>query len=449
MSNDSPFNRESSFSQQLAYGRRSPTLIKRPSYSQFPLPPGAPPWDENPRPPQHHLSRRRTMEDRTGKAQNGRLSPYTLSVAAEFSLKRANRQLVAMGETLENVKSELSSPTSPVAPVPFRTHSRSNSEPMGPITPTVPRSADGYSTSGDMLGDMRRLAAELRTLRESIDPARRGSGSSVASTSRGSTPLTSPRFLSRVREDSVETPRTSPRHSRNSSSPGLRTLHEDAPVIEVQTMRGSAIGQPSAVVRIFRSKPREQYGELYPPRTHSRSMSESNGIRFRQFDYTDHEAYRSPRIREELYSPTWRPASRADSELSVISEGSYHTAVDSHLEVEADLNGQASDASDHISDTATIGRPVTPVTQVRSIGINTEDVLPVETVPPQPLHKRPSRAALLSNIRGCQDGIVIARLHSAIDKLAVQLASTPIQNSSNDSELRQKLQAALNLLEQE
>ena len=90
--------------------RRSPTLIKKPSYSQFPVPPGAPPWRDSP--PQPQLSRSRTMQEKKGKGENGRISPYTLSVAAEFSLKRANRQLLAMGETLESAKSELSSPTS-------------------------------------------------------------------------------------------------------------------------------------------------------------------------------------------------------------------------------------------------------------------------------------------------------------------------------------------------
>src|SRR5947207_12416698 len=131
------------------------------------------------------------------------------------------------------------------------------------------------------------------------------------------------------------------------------------------------------------------------------------------------------------------------------SEASYHTAhQDSSLNLPTELNGHVSDyTSDHISDTATIGRPETPVIQVRSIGVNTEDVVPAEIVPPQPLRQRPSRAALLSNIRGCQDGIEIARLHSAVDKLAVQLASMSSQNTPDNIKVKRKLQAALDLLE--
>jgi len=115
--------------------------------------------------------------------------------------------------------------------------------------------------------------------------------------------------------------------------------------------------------------------------------------------------------------------------------------------VESEINGHtpSDQVSDHISDTATIGRPPTPVIDVRSIGVNTEDV-PAETVPSQPLRQRPSRAALLSNIRGCQDGMLIARLHGAVDKLAVQLAST--QNTPEDAIAKKKLQAALDLLEE-
>jgi len=133
------------------------------------------------------------------------------------------------------------------------------------------------------------------------------------------------------------------------------------------------------------------------------------------------------------------------------SEASYHTAYqDSSFNVPIELNGHVSDyTSDHISDTATIGRPETPVTQVRSIGVNTEDVLPAEIIPPQPLRQRPSRAALLSNIRGCQDGIEIARLHSAVDKLAVQLASISTQNTPETVKAKRKLQAALDLLEED
>jgi hypothetical protein len=449
MSNGVPLNGETYSSKPLPSSRRSPSLIKKPSYSQFPVPPGAPPWRDNPS--QQDLSQHQSMKDRKGKAPNGRISPYTLSVAAEFSLKRANKQLVAMGETLESAKSEFS-PASVVPQDSFRGHSRSSSEPISPVATMVPRSADGYSRSGDMLGDMRRLAVELRSLRESIDPARRSAASSVASTSRGSTPLTSPRNTSRVRDGSVETPRTSPRHSRQSSSSGLRTLREEAPVIEVQTMRGSVVGQPAAVVRIFRSTPREpQQSSLYSPRTHSRSVSDSSGIQIRQYDYKGREIYSSPRIREESYSPKWRPEDRPESEQSMVSEASYHTAFqDSNLNLNAELNGHVSDhTSDHISDTATIGRPETPITEVRSIGINTEDVVPAEIIPPQPLRQRPSRAALLSNIRGCQDGIEIARLHTAVDKLAVQLASISTQNTPHDAYVRRKLQAALDLLEED
>lgn len=447
MSHDSRLNGESYASYQQPYSRRTATLTKKPSYSQFPVPPGAPPWHENP--PQRQ-SGRRTTEEKNGKQPNGRISPYTLSVAAEYSLKRANRQLLAMGETLENAKSDLS-PTSALRPASsHRTHSRSSSEPINSVANMVPRNADEYSGSGDMLGDMRRLAVELRTLRESIDPARRSGRSSVASTSRGSTPLTSPRTSSRVREGSVETPRTSPRHSRHSSVSGLRTVREEAPVIEVQTMRGSVAGQPSAVVRIFRSNPKEAQSQLYPPRTHSRSASDSHGIRIRQLDFRGRELYSSPRVQEESYSPKWRPIDRPESEQSMASEASYHTAYqDSALPDGTEFNSHCSDhTSDHISDTATIGRPITPVTQVRSIGVNTEDVQPAEIVPPQTLRQRPSRAALLSNIRGGQDGIVIARLHSVVDKLAVQLASNPNQNSPDDLDVRRTLKAALDLLEE-
>jgi hypothetical protein len=389
------------------------------------------------------------MEDRNGGQINGRVSPYTLSVAAEFSLKRANRQLLAMGETLENAKSDLS-PTRTLSPGSFRTHSRSSSAPISPIVPGVPKNADGYSGSGDMLGDMRKLAIELRTLRESIDPARRGSISSVGSTSRGSTPLTSPRSQSQLRDASIETPRTTPRHSRHSSASGLRTLREEQPVIEVQTMRGNAMGQPSAVVRIFRSTQnpvsRDYHKPTYP-NTHNRSLSDSNGIHIRQFDHNGRETY-SSRMREEPYNLKWRSDDRPESEQSMLSESSYHTAVHT-MDGEYETNGHFSDhTSDHISDTATIGRPPTPVTEVRSIGVNTEDVLPAEIVPPQQLRQRPSRAALLSNIRGCQDGMLIARLHSAVDKLAVQLASTPTQNTPDDTNAKRKLQAALDLLEE-
>lgn len=457
MSKDLPLNGESYSSVQLPSNRASPPLIRKPSLSQFPVPPGAPPWHDNPAsptqigPPLPHppLHRRRAMNDPNGTAVNGRISPYTLSVAAEFSLKRANRQLMVMGETLESVKSELS-PTSAVTPAPFRLHSRSSSEPNTPVTTLLPKSADGYSRSGDMLGDMRRLAVELRTLRESIDPARRGSASSIASTSRGSTPLTSPRTLSRGRDNSVETPRTSPRHSRQSSRSGLQTLREEQPVIEVQTIRGSAVGQPAAVVRIFRST---QGQKLAPPRTHGRSVSDSHGISIRQYDYSGREIYSSPRLRDESYTSQWRHEERPESEQSMVSDRSYHTALqDSYVSLPDVLNGHTSDqASDHISDTATIGRPDTPVTEVRSIGINTEDVTPpVAIVSSSPtLQKKPSRAALLSNIRGCQDGIIIARLHSAVDKLAVQLASNSSQNSPDDATNRQKLQAALDLLEKD
>jgi hypothetical protein len=105
----------------------------------------------------------------------------------------------------------------------------------------------------------------------------------------------------------------------------------------------------------------------------------------------------------------------------------------------------------HVSDTATIGARSTPIPRrprsVRDVGVNTEDILPVETIPPQPLRQRPSRAALLSNIRGGQDGILLARLHGAVDKLAHELASTSSQNPEEDANTRRKLQAALDLLE--
>ena len=453
MSKGLPLNGELDSSVQLPSNRRSPQLIRKRSLSQFPVPPGAPPWDhDNPASPSQASTsplHRRAINDRNGTAANGRISPYTLSVAAEFSLKRANRQLMAMGETLESAKSELS-PTSAVMPAPFRQHSRSSSEPNTHVTTLQPTSADGYSQSGDMLGDMRRLAVELRTLRESIDPARRGSTSSIAS-SRGSTPLTSPRTLSRGRDNSVETPRTSPRHSRQSSRTALQTLREEQPVIEVQTMRGSVIGQPAAVVRIFRSTTNGQ--KLAPtPRTHGRSVSDSHGISIRQYDYSGREIYSSPRLLDEPYSLNWRPVQRPDSEQSMISDRSYHTALqDSYVSLPEVVNGHTDDqASDRISDTATIGRPDTPVTEVRSIGVNTDDFVPAPApVPPPILQKKPSRAALLSNIRGGQDGIIIARLHSAVDKLAIQLASNPTQNLPDDAINRQKLQAALDMLERD
>lgn len=453
MAMNSPLNGESHSLYPGQYRRSSPALIKKPSYSQFPVPPGAPPWQDSPL--QRPVSRQRTMEDhrKGGGLQNGRVSPYTLSVAAEFSLKRANRQLVAMGETLESAKSDLS-PTKGGTPIPFRTHSRSSSAPNTPVIPTSPRTADAFSRTGDMLGDMRKLALELRTLRESIDPARRGSISSIGSTSRGSTPLTSPRSQSRIRETSasVGTPRTSPTHSRHSSLPALHTVREEQPVIEVQTMRGGGKGQPSAVVRIFRSTPSQLSNELYTPTNYSngrnRSVSESNGIRIRHFDSRGRETYDSTLALEDPYSPRWRPEERPDSEQSMVSDASYHTAVHT-IEVESEINGHtpSDHTSDHISDTATIGRPPTPVIDVRSIGVNTEDVLPAETIPTQPLRQRPSRAALLSNIRGCQDGMLIARLHGAVDKLAVQLASNT--NTPEDALAKRKLQAALDLLEGE
>jgi hypothetical protein len=141
----------------------------------------------------------------------------------------------------------------------------------------------------------------------------------------------------------------------------------------------------------------------------------------------------------------------------MISDRSYHTALqDSYVSLPEVLNGHTSDqTSDHISDTATIGRPDTPVTEVRSIGVNTDEIVPPAEivpppiVPPPTLQKKPSRAALLSNIRGCQDGIIIARLHSAVDKLAVQLASNSSQNTPEDATNRQRLQAALDLLEKD
>lgn len=385
------------------------------------------------------------MEDKNGVDTNGRLSPYTLSVAAEFSLKRANRQLLAMGETLESAKSELS-PTGSVFRGDYRSVSRSSSAPISPVTTYVPRSADGFSSSGDMLTDMRKLAVELRSLRESIDPARRGSVSSIGS-SRASTPLTSPRTHSRLRDGSVETPRTSPKHSRHSSLSGLQTVREEAPVIEVQSIRGSAVGQPSAVVRIFRAP---QKNSPPPPlRLHNRSQSESNGIRIRHLDRSGRDIYVPSHLREESFSPKWRHEDRPESEQSMVSESSYHTAFQEHtIDVDAILrNRRISDISDHISDTATIGRPITPVTQVRSIGVNTEDLGPAENVPPQSLRQRPSRAALLSNIRGCQDGILIAKVHAAVDKLALQLASN--QSDNDETELKQKLQTALDLLEEQ
>jgi hypothetical protein len=413
----------------------SSRMIRKPSYSQFPLPPGAPPWEHS---TSKGKPRRKTMED-------GRVSPYTLSVAAEFSLKRAKGQLVAMGETLEYAKSELSPVRNGGVEHPVeerRLYSRRGSLPISPTRNGNGHGQREYSSSGDMLGDMRKLAIDLRTLRESIDPARKVSGSSVSS-SRASTPLTSPRSH-RFRDGSIETPRTSPRHSRQSSLTPLKTLREE-PVIEVQTMRGGVIGQPSAVVRIFRSQSLAQRNGLAPPRTHNRSISD--GIRIRQFDYRGREALVPPHVRQE-YTPNWPPDDRPDSNMSMVSESSYHTAYqDNNLKVDAILrNRHLSDISDHISDTATIGRPITPAVQVRSIGVNTEDILPAEVVPAQPLRQRPSRAALLSNIRGCQDGILIAKVHSAVDKLAVQLASSSL-SPEDEFLLKQKLQAALELLE--
>jgi hypothetical protein len=436
-----PLNGESySLNHLSSYASRSSPLLRKPSPSQFPVPPGAPPWPEKPQ----QTRRRRTMEDLKIKPDtNGRLSPYTLSVAAEFSLKRANKQLLAMGETLESVKSELS-PNRETFQNDYRTYSRASSAPISPVTTYVPRSSDGFFSSGDMLSDMRKLAMELRSLRESIDPARRGSVSSRGS-SRASTPLTSPRTQSRFRNGSVEIPRTSPRHSRHSSLSGLRTVREEAPVIEVQSIRGSAVGQPSAVVRIFRTP--QQNGKAPSPRIHGRSLSESNGIRIRHFDRNGHETYAS-----SLLSPYLRPMEeRPESEMSMVSESSYHTAFQEATSPTIDVdeilrNRRISDISDRISDTATIGRPVTPVTQVRTIGVNTEDIGPAENIPPHALRQRPSRAALLSNIRGCQDGILIGKVHAAVDKLAVQLAST--QSVEEENELKQRLQTALDLLEE-
>jgi hypothetical protein len=203
------------------------------------------------------------------------------------------------------------------------------------------------------------------------------------------------------------------------------------------------------VVRIFRSTQGQKLG---PPRTHGRSVSDSHGISIRQYDYSGREIYSSSRLRDDSYSLKWRPEERPESEQSMVSDRSYHTALqDSYVSLPDVLNGHTSDqTSDHVSDTATIGRPDTPVTEVRSIGVNTEDIAPpAPPIPPPTLQKKPSRAALLSNIRGCQDGIVIARLHSAVDKLAVQLASNSSQNSPDDTLNRQKLQAALDLLEKD
>ena len=459
MSSNVPLNGESHSSKLSQPNGRSTSMLKKPSYSQFPVPPGAAPWHDSPTAPprtqrdQKQRSRSRTMDERPGNTTNGRVSPYTLSVAAEFSLKRANRQLLAMGETLESAKSDLSSPTSGSS---FRTHSRSSSDPaLSASGGTVPRSADGYSRSGDMLGDMRRLAVELRSLRESIDPARRTGTSSVASTSRGSTPLSSPR---RMKDESAETSRTSPRHSRQSSSSALRPLREEGPVIEVQTMRGSVVGQPAAVVRIFRTPSKTTSSPLASSRVHSRSVSDSNGIRIRELDHRGREIYSSPSVQNNSYGSSWRSDDRPESKQSLHSETSYHTAYQDttvNLEDMDRLRPTSEVLSDRISDTATIGRPPTPVTQVRSIGINTEPPLPTEPPPapplpllPQPvLRQRPSRAALLSNIRGGQDGIEIARLHSAVDKLAIQLASLSSQNSPDTSNVKRKLQAALDLLE--
>ena len=562
MSDELPLNNESSYKQpQQQRHILSPAIPKKLSYSQFPVPPGAPPWQSSTSPP-NLISPRSSPRDPRGQTQavsprtspltsprtspqlrrramneNGRISPYTLSVAAEFSLKRANQQLLALGETIENVKLEFS-PTRTETP---RLHSRSNSEPIGSsslrhqspgLLGTIGErrlanggSASGYAVepyspgSGDMLNDMRRLATELKGLRESIDSKRLGrrgsSTSSIASTSRGSTPLTSPRNLSITRlrssgEESGElTPRTSPRHSRQGSLStgingvnGLQTVREvrEEPVIEVQTMRGNGVGQPSAVVRIFRStstQQRDSQEKREQTRTpisqdvdsgpgfrwHGRSISESNGIRIRQYDYRsprDLHTATTPatnRIREASHSPSkWRSESRPSTSQSMISEASYHTAFDTNTPipmVETEPNGRNSYVSDHISDTATIGRPVTPpVKQMRSIGINT-DVFEPQQGPPLPmaslspsiaqtpstphstsqpqLRERPSRLGLLSNIRGCQDGIVIAKLHAAIDRLAVQLAATTNgENSAVDGPAaRRRMQTALELLEHE
>ena len=444
-----PLNGEShSLNHLSSYSSRSSPLIRKPSPSQFPVPPGAPPWPEK---PQQQTPRRRTMEDiRNGTNMNGRISPYTLSVAAEFSLKRANRQLLAMGETIESAKSDLS-PNRATFQNDYRSYSRaSSSAPISPVTTHVPRSSDGFSSSGDMLTDMRKLARELRSLRESIDPARKSSGSSVGS-SRASTPLTSPRPQSRFRNGSIESPRTTPRHSRHSSLSGLQTVREEAPVIEVQSIRGSAVGQPSAVVRIFRAP--QNNGTSPSPRIHGRSLSESNGIRIRHLDRNGFDRngslYTPSHLRQQSFSPPWSPEERPESEQSMVSESSYHTAYqETSIDVDAILrNRRISDVSDRISDTATIGRPVTPVVQVCSVGVNTDDIPPTETLPPPPLRQRPSRAALLSNIRGCQDGILIGKVHAAVDKLAVQLASP--QSIEEENDLKKKLQTVLDILEEQ
>ena len=151
-------------------------------------------------------------------------------------------------------------------------------------------------------------------------------------------------------------------------------------------MRGSGVGQPAAVVRIYRSSSKEANRHFDPPvQTHTRSISDSNGIRIRELDYTGREIYSSPRIREESYSPKWRALDRPESEQSMVSEASYHTAFqESNFNRASDLNGNISDyTSDHISDTATIDRPDTPVMQVRSIGVNTDTLPAAEIIPPQ------------------------------------------------------------------
>ena len=220
-------------------------------------------------------------------------------------------------------------------------------------------------------------------------------------------------------------------------------------------MRGGVVGQPAAVVRIFRTPSKTTSSPLASSRVHTRSVSDSNGIRIRELDYRGREIYSSPRVQDNSYGSSWRSDDRPESKQSLHSETSYHTAYQDttvNLDDMDRLRPTSEVLSDRISDTATIGRPPTPVTQVRSIGINTEPPLPTEPPPlpllPQPvLRQRPSRAALLSNIRGGQDGIEIARLHSAVDKLAIQLASLSSQNSPDTSNVKRKLQAALDLLE--
>src|SRR2546430_91830 len=135
------------------------------------------------------------------------------------------------------------------------------------------------------------------------------------------------------------------------------------------------------------------------------------------------QTYASPLAREAPYIPRWRPDERAASQQRVISDDSDDTAVHA-LGVSAEITGQSSDdqVPEHISDTATRARPPTPVIEVRSIGVNTQDMT-AATVPSQPLRQTPSRAALLPNIRGFFFLMLTAPPHTSVFTLPAPLPS--------------------------